>query len=333
MNPIYLVTGAAGHLGRAVIDELNNKGMESRAFVLEGEKNIPENIPIFYGDVFNKESIKLCFEGLDSSNLVVIHCAGIVSIASKVSDLLYNVNVVGTMNIADLCLEYGVRRLVYVSSVHAIPEKPRGEFISEVSDFSPDYVIGSYAKTKAIATNYVLNKAKEGLNVCVVHPSGIMGPNDYSNGYTTSIIRDYYQGKLKLGIRGGYDFVDVRDVASGIVKACETGKSGECYILSNKFFTVKEILDLLYDLTNRNHVRFYIPVRFIKLFSKFAELYYSLLKRKPLFTPYSIYTLSSNALFSHEKASNELGYKPRDMKDTLNDIISWIEHMEEENQR
>ncbi len=326
MNEIYLVTGAAGHLGRAVVEELSNRGKKVRAFVLPVEKVIPDNVDVFLGDITDKDSIRLCFEDIDCSNLVVIHCAGIVSIASKVNDLLYNVNVKGTMNIADLCLEYGIRRLIYVSSVHAIPEKPHGEIITEVNDFSPDYVIGSYAKTKALATSYVIDKIKEGLDACIVHPSGIVGPNDFGFGHTTLLIKDYYEGNLKLGIEGGYDFVDVRDVAMGIINACEKGKSGECYILSNKFFEVKEILEILYELTGKNKVKLYVPLKFINIFSKVVEWYYISKKRKPLFTPYSIYTLNSNSLFSHKKATEQLGYNPREMRETLADIIEWLDY-------
>lgn len=72
--------------------------------------------------------------------------------------------------------------LIYVSSVHAIPEKSDGDLISEVSIFNPDDVVGLYAKTKAEAARYVMDSVKDkGLNACIVHPSGILGPYDFSN--------------------------------------------------------------------------------------------------------------------------------------------------------
>ena len=106
---------------------------------------------------------------------MVIHTAGIVDISETVSPQLYDVNVNGTRNIVALCREYGIQRLVYVSSVHAIPEKDKTSVLTEVNHFSPGEVTGGYAKTKAEATQLVLDAASEGLDAVVVHPSGILG--------------------------------------------------------------------------------------------------------------------------------------------------------------
>ena len=114
----------------------------------------------YYGDVCDKESIRACFENLNDRQLIIIHCAGIVSIASKFNQAVYDVNVTGTKNIVDLCAEYGVAKLIYVSTVHAIPEKPDGMVITEITEFNPDDVVGLYAKTKAEATAYVLDVYK-----------------------------------------------------------------------------------------------------------------------------------------------------------------------------
>ncbi len=324
MKELYLVTGAAGHLGSAVIRELKKMNKNVRGLVLQGEKNIPEDIDIFYGDVTKKDSLEDFFEN-SGAELIVIHCAGIVSITSNYSQLMYDVNVNGTKNIVELCIEKNVKKLVYVSSVHAIPEKPKGEIIFETKNFDPDKVVGNYAKTKAEATKYVLDSSRR-LNVSIVHPSGICGPYDFGNGHITTLVKDYYTGKLVAGIRGGYDFVDVRDVAKGILSCLERGRQGECYILSNKYFSVREILNMLYDITRKKKIKSFIPLWFIKIMAPVAEFYYKILKQPPLYTPYSIYTLNSNSIFSNEKAKKELGYKTRKMKETLKDTVKWLKN-------
>ncbi len=324
MDKIYLVTGAAGHLGSVVLIQLIKEGKTTRALALPMEENIPENTDIYFGDVRDKETIRPCFKNLNGRELVVIHCAGIVSIASKFNKTVYDVNVTGTKNVVDLCKEYNVSKLVYVSSVHAIPEKPEGTVITEITDFSPHKVVGGYAKTKAEATSYVLDAAKQGLNTCVVHPSGIIGPNDYGRGHITTLVIDYYKRRLTSGVNGGYDFVDVRDVAYGIIAACDKGRHGECYILSNKFFAVSEILDMLHEITGKRKINIYLPLWLVKATAPLSELYYKILRQQPLFTPYSIYTLNSNAMFSHQKATYELGYSTRDMKETLIDTVNWL---------
>lgn len=324
MDKLYLITGAAGHLGSTIIRLLLEKGKQIRALVMPGEKHVPEGVEVVWGDVCDRKSLRPFFENTDGRELFVIHCAGIVSIASGFLQKVYDVNVCGTKNIVDLCEEHGVSKLVHVSSVHAIPEKPREQVITEITDFDPNQVVGLYAKTKAEATAYVLEAAKKGLPVCVVHPSGISGPYDYGKGHITALVIDYYKGQLTSGVNGGYDFVDVRDVAAGILSALEKGRSGECYILSNQFYSVRDVLYTLHKATGKRRIRSFLPLWFVKLTAPVAELYYKIRREPPLFTAYSIYTLNSNALFSHEKATRELGYTTRPLKETLEDTVAWL---------
>ncbi|MEW6081347.1 MAG: NAD-dependent epimerase/dehydratase family protein [Bacillota bacterium] len=326
MSELFLVTGAAGHLGGTIVKKLLERGKKVRALVLPGEKYIPEGVSeIFFGDVCDVNSIEPAFVYNENESLIVIHCAGIVSIASKYNQSVYDVNVIGTKNVVDLCEMHKIFKLVYVSSVHALPEKRNPEIVREASCFKPDDVVGLYAKTKSEATSYVLTAAGRGLNASVVHPSGITGPFDYGRGHLTTLIIDYCKRRLTAGMNGGYDFVDVRDVADGIVSACEKGRKGECYILSNKFFTVREMLHMLHKITGNKEIKTFLPLWFVKVTAPLAELYYKILKQKPLYTVYSIYTLNTNAQFSHEKATRELDYTTRDMYETLTDTINWLE--------
>ena len=158
----------------------------------------------------------------------------------------------------------------------------------------------------------------------VVHPSGIIGPYDYGKGHMTQMIMSYLGGSLTACVKGGYDFVDVRDVAQGILAAAEKGRSGECYILSNAYINVKDLLRQLAGITGGKRIRTVLPQWFIKPLAPVAELYYKLRKESPLFTQYSLYTLLSNSNFSHEKATRELGYLPRDMGETLRDTVDFL---------
>ena len=323
---IYIVTGAAGHLGSAVTKMLNEQGKTVYALCLPDERHLPqgEHIEIFTGDICDIDSMAELFESCENHSVTVIHCAGIVSIASKFNQKVYDVNVGGTKNIISLCEKYNIEKLIYISSVHAIPELPANETITEVDRFSSDDVVGLYAKTKAEATQCVLDYAKRGYNASVIHPSGIAGPGDFGRGHITQLVIDYYKGGLTSGIKGGYDFVDVRDVADGILSCCENGKSGECYILSGQYFKVYDLLNLLHEITGKKKIKRVLPLWFVKLTAPLSELYYKILKQPPLFTSYSIYTLNTNANFSNEKATKELGYTARPMQQTLTDTIQWL---------
>ncbi len=255
---------------------------------------------------------------------MVIHCAGIISIAGAFDQRVVDVNVGGTKNILDECLERGVARLVYVSSVHAIPEGNGKEQIVEIKDFAPEKVRGLYAKTKSMATALVMQAQKLGLDAVIVHPSGIIGPGDYAGGHMTQLVEDYLNGALSACVAGGYDFVDVRDVADGIVAAALKGRRGEGYILSNRFVSVKELLTTLQEITGLQKIRCQLPRWFVNMVAPLAEGYYKLRKAKPLFTRYSVSTLVSNANISHAKAAAELGYAPRDIRETIRDTVEFL---------
>ena len=328
MKKVYIITGASGFLGNNIIRRLKqDNDNEIRAFVLNGEsiKSL-ENLKckIYYGDVTKKESLSSIFENTYGKQVFVIHCAAIVYIKSKYNTLVYNVNVNGTKNIVDKVLEINAK-LIYISSVHAIPERPKNELITETTNFNPDHVRGLYAKTKAEAAAYVMYAVKnKNLNACIIHPSGIIGPNDFGNSHLTELVKEVSNGKLLACVRGGYNFVDVRDVADGVISACKNGTKGECYILSNKYITIKELTDLICGLQGRKKIKIVLPISFAKIIAPVFEIYYNLKKQTPLFTKYSLYTLSSNSNFSNEKAKKELNFKNRSMKDTIKDTVEWL---------
>ena len=222
-----------------------------------------------------------------------------------------------------LARDTGVERIVYVSSVHAIPEKPANETITEVSSFSPSLVHGQYAKSKAAAAQIVMDYAKAGLNVSVVHPSGIIGPGDTrSRNHMIRTIQAMAEGKISVGLQGGYDFVDSRDVAAGIIACEEKGRPGECYILNGHYIGVLELVNTIRRLQGKKTTRFEAPHTAAKLIAPAAEWVSRVFTREaPLLTPYSVYTLHTNGRFSHEKATREFDYHPRPMEESIRDSL------------
>lgn len=327
-QPVYIVTGATGHLGNTVVRELVRQGRTVRCLMLEKER--PESLrgvdcDVYTGDITDPRTLDAIFSGLEPDCFYVLHLASMITISSRYNRLVETVNVEGTKNILAKARQYGARRFLYCSSVHAIPEKPHGEVITEVDAFDPDLVHGIYAKTKAEATRYVLDAGREGFDVVVVHPSGLIGPNDYLRGKLVQVVLDFVNHKLNTLVKGGYDIVDVRDVADGLIAALHEGKSGECYLLTNTFYTLREIIRMLSDITGTRPIRFLVPFILAKWTAPLVEWWGRVRGKAPLYTPYSLYTLSSNSNFSHEKADRELGYKTRPMMETLNDTVAFLD--------
>ena len=322
----YLVTGATGFLGRAVIAELVEKNAEISALVMEKDplaRELPQAVQPVVGDICDEDALERFFSGADRDTCV-IHCAGIVSVASHPGGRIYRVNVGGTYNILRFCERCGVGKLVYISSVHAIPEKPKGTEITEDAAFSPELVQGDYARSKAIATALVLDAAKRGLNASVVFPSGIIGPGDSGKGSITNMLLSFLAGKLPLAVKGGYDFVDVRDVASGIAACAEHGLPGHGYILSGHYVSLRDILEAAKKTLHLRRTVSYLPVRFARLIAPVYEKL-SLRKQKPLyFTPYAVAVLDSNGRFSRKAAADAFGYAPRPLQSSIRDTVLWL---------
>ena len=326
MEELYIVTGAGGHLGGTIVRMLLNRSKEVRGLILPEENGVDaERLTYIRGDVRNIESLRPLFEGCEGKRVIVIHTAGIIDISDQVTKNMFEVNVLGTRNVADLCMVYHVSRLIYVSSVHAIPEKKHLQVHKEVSFFSPTLVTGGYAKTKAAATQLVLKRAARGLDVVVVHPSGILGPNDPSGNHLVQLVKDYVNGKLPACVKGGYDFVDVRDVALGCLAAAEKGRRGECSILSNRHYEIRDVLKMIRSIHGGRRLPT-LPVWLAKAVLPMLKCYSRMKKRRPLYTHYSLYTLTSNDRFSHDKATRELDYRPRDLYETLADTIDQMPH-------
>lgn len=320
MKKLFIITGANGHLGGTIVRMLSRKQIQVRGLVLgEKKEQDTENIHYYNGDVRDIDSLRPLFLGCENMETVVIHTAGIIDISNHVSPELYNVN--GTKNILQLCREYQVKRLVYVSSVHAIPEQKRGKVTGEIGEFSPDAVIGGYAKTKAEATRAVLKAAEEGLDAVVVQPSGILGPYDRSGNHLVQMVSEYLRGTLPACVKGGYDFVDVRDVAEGCLLAAEKGRKGECYILSDRYCEIREVLEIAGNVSGKKKLPV-LPLWMAKMAAPFIQLHARRKKRRPLYTAYSLHVLGTGERFSHRKATEELGYHPRDLRVTIRDMVA-----------
>ncbi|HNV35094.1 MAG TPA: NAD-dependent epimerase/dehydratase family protein, partial [Bacillota bacterium] len=196
--------------------------------------------------------------------------------------------------------------------------------ILETKDFDASKVSGGYAKSKAEATKYVLGLTEKGLDAVVVHPTGVIGPYEYKLSHMGQLFVDFMKNRLFAIVNGAYDFVDVRDVAKGIMLAAKFGRKGENYILSGEHVTIKAMMQVLQDETGIKAPRRVIPTWFAYITGAFAELYYMAMRQKPLFTSYSVATLSGNSLTSCNKASKELGYSPRPFKETVKDTVAWL---------
>lgn len=328
-NTKILVTGAAGFLGGTICRQLVERGDDVRAFVLPNDpamKFVPKEAEIVEGDLTDKESLERFFQVPEGTETIVLHIASIVSVNPEYNQKVMDVNIGGTQNIIDLCLAHPeCKKLVYCSSTGAIPELPKGQMIHEVEHFDPEQVLGCYSRSKALATQAVLDAVhNRNLNACVVHPSGIMGPEDFAVGETTGTLIKIINGEMPAGIDGSFNLCDVRDLAAGTIAAIDKGRKGECYILGNEPVSFKNFCKMVSDESGCKPVKMFLPIWAANMMGSMMEKQAKKKGTKPLMTTFSVYNLARNNTFDSGKAKRELGYHTRSYQETIHDEVQWL---------
>jgi dihydroflavonol-4-reductase len=304
------VTGATGHLGNVLVRELLRRGKRVRALVEpddEARALAGLDVEVVRGNVLRPETLPPAFEGVE----VVFHLAGVVSISSLDIETVRTVNVDGTRNVVEAARRAGVRRLVYTSSVHALTEPGKGGVLTEEAGYDPARAPGDYGKAK-------------GLDAVIVNPVYVLGPHDYRLSEIGEVIVMFSRFPVPAGMDGCYDFIDVRDVATGHVLAAERGRKGESYLLSGSRMTVREMMKILAGLAGRAPPRVFIPLKVAAGIAAFAPLFEKVTGRRSLLTPYAVHTLAVDFEIRDRKAREELGHAPRPVEQSLRDAWQWM---------
>ena len=319
---MILVTGATGHIGNALVRKLLDQGEKVRALIMREEdaSSIRDlGLECVEGDVLDPASLQPALAGVDT----VYHLAGIISIMPGKNPFVWKINVEGTRNILEAARHAGIRRLLYTSSIHAVKRAPHGVVIDESLGFDPNNSYGEYDRSKAAASLEVQKAALEDLNAVIVCPTGVIGPYDFRGSEMGEVIRGAAEAHTMFYVEGAYDFVDVRDVADGMIAAAVHGRRGESYILGGSKISMHDMLETVRKVTGKDFNSIKIPFSLANVAARFTPWYYRTTKTKPRFTPYSLEVLQSNSDISHKKAERELGFNPRPVIDTIADTVRW----------
>ena len=317
-----LVTGATGHLGNVLVRELIKCGQNVRVLVhpsddLRALQMLP--IEVFYSDV--RDDFSDALSGVET----LFHLASIISITPSRKKQLYSVNVGGTENVISLAKRYRIP-LIYVSSVHAFSEMGKGSTITEETPIDENRTIGDYAKSKAMATKLVFDAFNEGMDGFIIFPTGIFGPYDFKNSYFSNVMRKYHEGKLRMTVKGKFDFVDVRDLVLGIIElykqfitAGQNGLvNGEGFIISGNDIYFEELPRLCglsdYRVLGDSLADF---VSYISLLGTYFSI-------PAEFVPYALHTIRLDCKFSHDKVTKLTNYAPREVEESVKDFFNWL---------
>jgi len=315
------VTGASGHVGANLVRALLAHGDSVRALVHRDRRALV-GLPIdmVEGDVRDAASLGRAFAGAE----LVYHVAGYISIVSGERSRLHDVNVVGTRNVVEACLQCGVSRLMHFSSIHALDLAPSRLQIDEATPLVASGKAPPYSLSKVGGEGAVREGMANGLDAVILNPTAILGPHDYGPSHQGEVLLALARGRLPALVEGGFDWVDARDVAQGAIAAAERAPAGERYILSGHWASVRELGSLVGSIRGVHVPRLVVPMWLARLGAPLFTAWAELVGTRPLFTWVALNALSSNRCISCAKAAVDLYYRPRPLRDTLVDTFQWF---------
>jgi dihydroflavonol-4-reductase len=322
---LAVVTGASGLLGGNLAVELLKQGHKVRA-TRRGSTKISHlsahSIEWVDADLDDPKALADAFRGAD----VVFHCAAQVSILKRVTPALTRANVDGTKHVVEAVRAAKVSRLVHCSTVGAVGLSDDGKPCTEEArwNFREHQLADGYVTTKREAEDVVRAAVAEGLDAVIVNPSYMLGPLDVrpSSG---KLIVAAVKGELPGRMPGMNNFVDVRDVARGMVLAWHKGKTGERYILGGENLSYIDAVSRIASISGTKAPKWNIPKLLVIPIGWYGDVVEAVSSREPLLNSITVrYAYSGAFIFSSDKARRELGYTTGPLDDAIRDAVAWF---------
>jgi len=317
-----LVTGATGLVGNNVVRQLLARDVGVRAIVRQtspvGDTALAglaaERVAGGLGD---EAALDRALEGASC----VVHAAAFVHCGWRHGDEMREINVEGTRRIARAARRAGAR-LVHVSSVDAIGLRPDG---TPADEETPPGVMPEcpYVVTKRDAEQAVLAEVDRGLDAVIVNPVYMLGPWDWKPS-SGRMLLEVAAGKGLFAPPGGNDFVDVRDVAAGIIAALEKGRTGRRYILGGHGMSYLDAWRVMARVTGRMQPLGIAPRPFVRLAGWVGDLAAAFRRREGDVNSAATTMSMLDHNFSCRRAMNELDYSFRPIDDTVQDAWDWF---------
>lgn len=317
---VVFVTGATGCVGSNLTIELLRRGHIVRAFHRANSNTLTlQGVDVEHciGDTHDKDSLRKAMKGCDT----VFHTAAMVSFWKRKRAEQMEINVTGTQNVVEVCLELGVEKLIHTSSVAALGYRTDGQLIDETTEYNWGTISG-YKYSKYLAEREVLNGVEKGLNAMIVNPSIIIGPRDvYFHG--GQIVRDIKRGIIPAYVDGGINVVSVHDVVVGHILAAERGRNGERHILGGQNTTFKEFFDLVAKLLTGRSPNVKAPIWVVKGLAKFFDVFGNVTRKQPWITSELLIGIGMFNWYTIDKANRELGYMPSSIEGAIQEAYRW----------
>ncbi len=318
-----VVTGATGFIGSAVVRRLLDRGREVRCYVEPGatRENLEGlDVEIIEGDINDRAAIGRALEGAAA----LYHLAAIYKLWLPDNSLMYEVNVEGSKAVLFAALRAGVGKVVYTSSIAAVGRPAHGDLADETTAFNLWDQSNHYVRSKWLSERDALRFAREGLPLVVVNPAFPFGARDIAPTPTGRFIVDALGGRVPGYTDGGFNAVNVEDVAEGHILAEERGRVGERYILGDHNVTYKEFFDVVTEVAGLKPIKRKLPTGVFLGIAWMMEKAADLRKKAPQLTYKSAVYASRNLWFDCRKAQGELGMPTTPLRESVEQSVSWF---------
>lgn len=322
---MILLTGATGLVGSFTARRLLESGQKVRALVRPGSDrrllaDVIHRIDWVEGDLLDVLALERALDGVSQ----VVHAAALVSFVPRDHRLMYQINVEGTINVVNACLQGGVKKLLFVSSVAALGRSakktgPDQQIIDEAARWEESPLNSHYAKSKYLAELEVWRGASEGLSVVVVNPSVILGEGDWHRSSTQ--LFKYAYDEHAFYPEGTINYVDVLDVAEAIVQLLRADVSGERFILNAKSLPYRDFLAKVAQAFGKKPPGIRLPRAATRVLWRLEALRSWLTGRAPLITRETAQSSGHSYVFPNDKIRRTLGLEFRSLDETIARVV------------
>jgi dihydroflavonol-4-reductase len=315
--PKTLLTGGSGFIGSHLARALARRGDELRLLARRtAQLDHLEDLDFerVTGDVTDRRAVRRAMDGAER----VFHVAGTTSMRPGSAERVFAVNVDGTRLIMEEALRAGVERVVHTSSAGALGPATPGGTADENQTFTAGGLGIPYINSKHEAELEAFRLAAHGLDVVIVNPTFVFGPDD-PTGTSNGLIRRVLLRQIPFYVDGALNVVDVRDVAAGHLQAERRGKTGERYLLGGRNFTLARLFADIARISG-------VPAPPVKVPLGPTRIAAAAGRRAGLPVPVSDDELLASAqwwTYRSAKAKRELHFKPRPHEETLEDAVRW----------
>lgn len=313
------MTGASGFLGWHVARLLVERGHSVRALCRPASRLRELDVERAGGDLRDAQSLARAVQGCET----IFHVAADYRLWAKNPAELYASNVEGTRNLLEAAARAGVKRVVYTSTVGCIG-MPAGETGDETTPVSVEDMAGHYKRSKWLAEQIAIEKARQGLPVIIVNPTAPVGDHDWKPTPTGKIIADFLRGRLPAFVDTGLNLVDARDTALGHLLAAERGEPGERYILGCENLTLEQILGRLAAIAGKPAPTAKVPYALAYAAGVATTAWANVTGREPA-APLEAVKMARKKMFvTHAKAARHLGFSPGPVDGALRRAVDWF---------